>query len=65
MILASIRDGDITGLDFFTEGEIGDVDNDGMPEILDPWGVPIYFLRWAPGFRGDLQPGDLEPLTQT
>ena len=61
MILATMRDGDITGLDFFTEGEIGDADNDGMPEILDPWGVPIYFLRWAPGFRSDIQPGDLKP----
>lgn len=59
LILASIRDGDNTGLEFFSEDEMGDVDNDGMFEILDPWGVPVYFLRWAPGFRSDLQPGDL------
>jgi prepilin-type N-terminal cleavage/methylation domain-containing protein len=63
LILASIRDGNSTGLDAFTEGEIDDVDNDGMPEIVDPWGVPVYFLRWAPGFLSDLQPGDLEPTT--
>ncbi len=63
LILASMRDGDTTGLDFFTESEIGDVDNDGMPEILDPWGVPIYFLRWAPGFISDLQPGDIDLAT--
>ncbi len=61
LILATMRDGDTTGLDFFTEEEIGDADEDGMPEILDPWGVPIYFLRWAPGFLSDIQLGDLEP----
>lgn len=58
LILSAIRDGDTTGLDFFAEAEIGDVDKDGMPEILDPWGMPIYFLRWAPGYRSDIQPGD-------
>ena len=55
LILSAFRDGDTTGLDFFTEGEIGDVDDDGMPEILDPWGTPIYFLRWAPGYRSSIQ----------
>jgi prepilin-type N-terminal cleavage/methylation domain-containing protein len=58
MIVASIQDGDTTGLDFFKPSEIGDVDNDGLPEILDAWGTPIEFLRWAPGFRSPLQPGD-------
>ena len=39
-----------------------------MPEILDPWGKPIYFLRWAPGFASDLQdpsrraPDPFDPL---
>jgi len=65
MILANIREGDRNGLDFFTEDEIGDVDNDRMPEILDGWGKPIEFLRWAPGFVGkgisDLQTGDMAP----
>jgi hypothetical protein len=55
MILAAMRDGDSTGLDSFSESEIGDTDNDGMPEILDAWGRPIYFLRWAPGYASDLQ----------
>lgn len=57
LILAAMRDGNTTGLDFFPEDEIGDVDDDGMPEILDPWGVPIRFLRWAPGFTSDIQHG--------
>ena len=59
LILAAIHENDTTGLEFFTENEIGDADSDGMPEILDPWGSPIRFLRWAPGFRSDIQKGDL------
>ena len=53
MILSRIRIGDSNGLDSFSEREIGDVDNDGMPELLDAWGQPIEFLRWAPGFGLD------------
>ncbi len=41
--------------DIFKEDNIGDVDNDGMPEFIDGWGRPIKFLRWAPGFQSDLQ----------
>lgn len=52
MILESIQDGETNGLDFFKPSEIGDLDGDGMPEILDGWGRPIRFLRWAPGYRG-------------
>ncbi len=63
MILANIQDGDTNGLDFFREREKGDVDGDGFPEILDGWGQPIAFLRWAPGYLGGsfstLQFGDL------
>ena len=29
---------------------IGDVDNDGLPEILDGWGRPLGFIRWPVGF---------------
>jgi hypothetical protein len=50
LIIASIRDITGTGLDFLQEGETGDIDGDGMKEILDPWGNPIEFLRWAPGY---------------
>lgn len=66
MILATIQDGDTNGLDFFRDHETGDVDADGMPEILDGWGQPIDFIRWAPGFLGDsastIQFGDQAPL---
>ena len=50
MIVASIRDITSNGLDFVREGEIGDLDGDGMPEILDAWGKPIVFIRWPAGF---------------
>lgn len=49
LILSGIQDEFGTGLDSFNDSEIGDVDGDGMMEILDGWGTPIEFLRWAPG----------------
>jgi prepilin-type N-terminal cleavage/methylation domain-containing protein len=61
----------LNGLDEvqFTEAEIGDTDEDGMPEFLDGYGQPINFLRWAPGFESELQarnpdtsPDPLDPL---
>jgi hypothetical protein len=51
LILSQMVDGDRAALEFFREDEIGDIDNDGMPEIHDAWGTPIRFLRWAPGFN--------------
>jgi prepilin-type N-terminal cleavage/methylation domain-containing protein len=53
LILSQIVDDDRSAMEFFSQEEIGDVDRDGMPEILDAWGSPISFLRWAPGFRFD------------
>jgi hypothetical protein len=50
LIVSTMRDGDKSALDFFFPNEIGDVDGDGMNEILDGWGNPIEFLRWAPGY---------------
>jgi hypothetical protein len=50
MMVSTIRDDRGAAMDFFKEDEIDDVDGDGMPEILDGWGRPIMFLRWAPGF---------------
>ncbi len=51
LILSQIIDQDRKALEFFPAQEIGDVDKDGMPEILDGWGHPIIFLRWAPGLQ--------------
>jgi len=50
LILSTIRDGDKAALDYFTADEIGDVDEDGMLEILDGWGRPIEFVRWPAGY---------------
>lgn len=49
LILSQIMEDDQSALEFFPERERSDVDNDGMPEIVDAWGTPIRFLRWAPG----------------
>jgi hypothetical protein len=51
----------------FRPDEIGDSDDqpDGAFEILDGWGKPVFFLRWAPGFVSLLQPEtptSLDPL---
>jgi prepilin-type N-terminal cleavage/methylation domain-containing protein len=59
LIIATMRDGDASGLDSFTSREIGDTDGDGVPEILDGWGRPIRFLRWAPGFTSEMQTRDV------
>jgi prepilin-type N-terminal cleavage/methylation domain-containing protein len=53
LIVSAMHDGDKNALDFFGTGEIGDLDEDGMREILDGWGQPMMYLRWAPGFRED------------
>lgn len=49
LILSQMVDQESSALEFFREDEIGDFDNDGIPEILDGWGQPIVFARWAPG----------------
>lgn len=56
LILSSRTDEDGNMLRFFSPSEIGDVDQDGMFEILDQWGQPINFIRWAPGFISARQP---------
>jgi prepilin-type N-terminal cleavage/methylation domain-containing protein len=33
----------------FRADEIGNFDNDGVPEFLDGWGRPISFIRWPVG----------------
>jgi hypothetical protein len=50
MILANMQEGGTSAIDFFKSSEIGDVDGDNMPEILDAWGHPIEFIRWPAGF---------------
>lgn len=56
LILSTMKDGDKSALDFFTPDEIGDLDGDGMKEILDGFGRPILFIRWPAGYTQQ-QPG--------
>jgi prepilin-type N-terminal cleavage/methylation domain-containing protein len=63
LILSQMHDGDKQALDYFSQDEIGDVDDDGMKEILDGWGQPIEFLRWPAGFttaNGAIGPMDAD-----
>jgi prepilin-type N-terminal cleavage/methylation domain-containing protein len=55
LIVSTMQDGDKNALDFFFPEEIGDLDGDGVKEILDGWGEPLVFFRWAPGYAE--QPG--------
>lgn len=52
---ANMGDIDGDGLPNWGGAELADTDRDGMPEIVDQWGMPIEFLRWAPGFASPLQ----------
>lgn len=61
LVLSCTRDGDKSALDWFSAIEIGDVDDDGMNEILDSFGQPIAFIRWAPGYRADVAPYPVTP----
>lgn len=37
-------------IELIPPSNIGDLDGDGMPEILDGWGRPLAFIRWPSGF---------------
>lgn len=38
--------------DHIPERSIGDLDEDGVPEVLDPWGIPVVFMRSPVGLQG-------------
>ena len=63
MIIAQMEVDDMSALEMFSDSDIGDVDNDGMPEILDGWGNPIRFLRWPAAFPSPLHPSRHDPAT--
>lgn len=68
MILATTFIGGAPALEQIPPSNIGDVDNDGMPEILDGWGRPLGFIRWPVGFQDpdlsidESMPDDFDPL---
>ena len=38
--------GSVFSRDDFTDKEVQDTDNDGLPEFIDAWGQPLQFYRW-------------------
>jgi prepilin-type N-terminal cleavage/methylation domain-containing protein len=50
LIMSNSFVGGSSALDAIPPSNIGDTDNDGMPEILDGWERPIEFVRWPNGF---------------
>ncbi len=51
--------GDPDASDQLQASEIGDTDEDGYPEFVDGWGMPIKFLRCPSGFTAsEIQTGD-------
>ncbi len=51
--------GSVFSRDDFTDREVQDTDNDGLPEFVDAWGNPIQFFRWPLLYHSDLQRGQL------
>ncbi len=50
LIMATSFVGGTPAIDAIPTSNIGDTDNDGMPEILDGWGRPLGFVRWPVGY---------------
>lgn len=50
MIMATSFVGGVPAISMIPSSNIGDVDNDGLLEILDGWGTPIGFSRWPTGY---------------
>jgi prepilin-type N-terminal cleavage/methylation domain-containing protein len=58
--------GSVFSRDDFTDKEVQDTDNDGLPEFVDAWGQPLQFYRWPIMFSSDVQKGyQLPPGTTT
>jgi prepilin-type N-terminal cleavage/methylation domain-containing protein len=38
--------GSVFNRDEFTNKQVQDTDNDGLPEFIDAWGHPLQFFRW-------------------
>jgi prepilin-type N-terminal cleavage/methylation domain-containing protein len=50
LILASTEINGEPALNQFNSRMIANVDNDAVPEIVDPWGIPYEFIREATGY---------------
>jgi prepilin-type N-terminal cleavage/methylation domain-containing protein len=60
--------GSVFSRDDFSDREVQDTDNDGLPEFVDAWGQPLQFFRWPVLYHSDLQRGQMilpDPNTVT
>ncbi len=51
--------GSVFSKDDFTDKEVQDTDNDGLPEFVDAWGQPLQFYRWPLLYHSDIQRGQV------
>lgn len=59
-MLYAVVTSDPEARELFQDDEVRDVDDDGWPEFVDGWGMPIYWLRWAPGFTIEAGLSDIQ-----
>lgn len=59
-MLFAVVTSDPEARELFQDDEVRDVDGDGWPEFVDGWGMPIYWLRWAPGFTNQNGLSDIQ-----
>jgi len=50
LIMANTYVDGTPAIEMIPSSNIGDLDNDGVPEILDGWGRPLGFVRWPVGY---------------
>lgn len=48
--------------DRFTNLEVADTDNDGLPEFIDSWGNPLRFYRWPTRLMDPFAPVPFAPV---
>jgi prepilin-type N-terminal cleavage/methylation domain-containing protein len=51
--------GSVFNADDFTDKEVQDTDDDGLPEFVDAWGNPLQFFRWPLLYHSDIQRGQV------
>jgi hypothetical protein len=49
--------GSVFSRDDFTDREVQDTDQDGLPEFVDAWGKPLQFFRWPLLYNSSFQRG--------
>ncbi|MEM6366190.1 MAG: type II secretion system protein, partial [Planctomycetota bacterium] len=49
LILSTNMVNGVPASDSLRTRDVGDIDEDGMPEVLDAWGVPVGYMRWPVG----------------